>query len=89
MGTHQSDALCSASSGASLAMLLKNLQGKTLASSFNLRSRVPNGTRLENRKSNITTQLSHIFKAFSDFRLVAQIREEIEKVKMFEQIVII
>jgi len=25
--------------------------------------------------------LSHIIKAFSDFRLVAQIREEIEKVK--------
>ena len=36
---------------------------------------------LENRNSNITQELSRIFKAFSDFRLVAQIREEIEKVK--------
>ncbi len=36
---------------------------------------------LEDRNSNITTQLSCIIKAFSDFRLVAQIREEIEKVK--------
>lgn len=31
---------------------------------------------LENRNSNITKSLSHIIKAFSDFRLVAQIREE-------------
>lgn len=52
---------------------------------------------LENRNINITTQLSHtcpepvewIFEAFSNFRLVAQIREEIEKVKTLEQIVII
>lgn len=36
---------------------------------------------LENRNTNITKQLSHIFKAFSDFRLVAQIREEIEKLE--------
>ncbi|MCR4330212.1 MAG: recombinase family protein [Candidatus Roizmanbacteria bacterium] len=36
---------------------------------------------LENRNTNITTQLACIIKAFSDFRLVAQIREEIEKVK--------
>jgi len=36
---------------------------------------------LENRNINITKQLSHIINAFSDFRLVAQIREEIEKVK--------
>ena len=38
-------------------------------------------TWLENRNSNITTQLACIFKTFEDFRLVAQIREEIEKVK--------
>ena len=37
--------------------------------------------QLENRNTNITSQLSHIIKAFSDFRLVAQIREEIEKVR--------
>jgi len=36
---------------------------------------------LDNRTTNITQELSRIFKAFSDFRLVAQIREEIEKVK--------
>ena len=36
---------------------------------------------LENRNTNITKQLSHIYEAFSNFRLVAQIREEIEKVK--------
>ncbi len=36
---------------------------------------------LENRNINITMQLSHIYEAFSNFRLVAQIREEIEKVK--------
>lgn len=36
---------------------------------------------LENRESNITTQLASIFKAFEDCRLVQQIREEIEKVK--------
>ena len=36
---------------------------------------------LENRNTNITQELSRIFNAFSDFRLVAQIREEIEKVK--------
>jgi hypothetical protein len=47
---------------------------------------------LENRNSNITTQLfcitchseafmRRVVKAFSDFRLVAQIREEIEKVR--------
>jgi hypothetical protein len=38
-------------------------------------------SRLEKRNFNITTQLSSIIKAFSDFKLVAQIREEIEKVK--------
>ena len=43
---------------------------------------------LENRNSNITTQLDYIFKAFSDFRLVAQIREEIEKVKISQHIVL-
>ena len=45
----------------------------------------------------VTMQLSHtcpepvewIYEAFSNFRLVAQIREEIEKVKMSRQIVII
>jgi len=37
--------------------------------------------QLENRNPNITTQLSHIIKAFPDFRLLAQIKEEIEKVK--------
>ena len=37
--------------------------------------------QLENRNSNITTQLACIFKTFEDFRLVQQIREEIEKVK--------
>ncbi len=36
---------------------------------------------LENRNFNITTQLSHIYKVFTDFKLIAQIREEIEKVK--------
>ncbi|EKE00318.1 MAG: hypothetical protein ACD_22C00047G0004 [uncultured bacterium] len=36
---------------------------------------------LENRNSNITTQLACIFKTFEDFRLVRQIREEIEKVQ--------
>ena len=36
---------------------------------------------LENRSTNITTQLACIFKTFEDFRLVQQIREEIEKVK--------
>ena len=39
-----------------------------------------NGKMLENRNTNITKQLSHIYEAFSNFRLVAQIREEIEKV---------
>ncbi len=37
-------------------------------------------TLLENRNSNITMQLACVFKIFEDFRLVAQIREEIEKV---------
>ncbi|KKR37798.1 MAG: hypothetical protein UT72_C0032G0009, partial [Candidatus Woesebacteria bacterium GW2011_GWB1_40_101] len=37
--------------------------------------------QLDNRSTNITQELSRIFKAFSDFRLVAQIREEIERVK--------
>ena len=37
---------------------------------------------LENRNTNITTQLASIIKVLSDFRLVAQIREEIEKVKI-------
>jgi len=43
-----------------------------------LRPQNPNW--LEDRNTNITTQLAGIFKAFSDFKLVAQIREEIEKV---------
>jgi hypothetical protein len=38
---------------------------------------------LENRNTNITTELACITKVFSDFRLVAQIREEIEKVKIY------
>jgi len=37
--------------------------------------------QLENRNFNINTQLASIIKAFSDFGLVAQIREEIERVK--------
>lgn len=37
---------------------------------------------LENRNSNITMQLAHIYEAFSNFKLVAQIREEIGKVKI-------
>ena len=37
--------------------------------------------QLENRNSNITMKLSHIYDAFSNFRLVAQIREVIEKIK--------
>ena len=41
---------------------------------------------LENRNSNITMQLSHIYEAFSNFRLVAQIQEEIEKVKLAQGI---
>jgi len=36
---------------------------------------------LENRNCNITTELACIIKTFEDFRLVAQIREDIEKVK--------
>lgn len=36
---------------------------------------------LENHNTNITQELSHIYEAFSNFRLVAQIREEMEKVK--------
>ncbi|MEK7550828.1 MAG: hypothetical protein AAB535_03535 [Patescibacteria group bacterium] len=36
---------------------------------------------LDNRSTNITQELSRIFKAFSDFRLAAQVREEIERVK--------
>ncbi len=35
----------------------------------------------ENRNANITTNLASIINAVSDFRLVVQIREEIEKVK--------
>ena len=34
--------------------------------------------QLETRNSNITTQLACIFKTFEDFRLVQQIREEVE-----------
>lgn len=41
------------------------------------------GYLLENRNSNITTELSRIIKVFEDCRLVAQIREEIEKVRLF------
>ena len=40
-----------------------------------------NINKFASRKLEVTTQLSCIIKAFSDFRLVAQIREEIEKVK--------
>lgn len=47
---------------------------------FILANRDKSSSVLEERNSNITTQLAGIFKAFSDFRLVAQIREEIEKV---------
>jgi len=36
---------------------------------------------LENRNTNITTQLACLIKTFEDCRLVAQIREEIEKVR--------
>jgi hypothetical protein len=36
---------------------------------------------LEKRSFNITKHLGHIIKVFEDFRLVQQIREEIEKVK--------
>ncbi len=35
---------------------------------------------LENRNSNTTTSLSHIIKTFEDFRLVAQIKEEINNI---------
>jgi len=37
---------------------------------------------LENRNINITTKLSNIIKTFEDFKLVAQIREEIERVSL-------
>ncbi len=37
--------------------------------------------QLEKRNFNITTQLSCLIKTFEDFRLVAQIRKEIEKVR--------
>jgi DNA invertase Pin-like site-specific DNA recombinase len=37
---------------------------------------------LENRSTNITSQLACIFKTFEDFRLVQQIRKEIEKVNI-------
>jgi hypothetical protein len=37
---------------------------------------------LEKRNSNITMNLASIIKAFSDFRLVTQIREEIEKLNI-------
>jgi len=36
---------------------------------------------LENRSFNITKYFSHIIKVFEDFKLVQQIREEIERVK--------
>ena len=36
---------------------------------------------LEKRNSNITTELACIAEVFSDFKLVSQIREEVEKVK--------
>lgn len=36
--------------------------------------------QLENHSFNITMELSHIIKVFEDFRLVQQIREEIERV---------
>jgi hypothetical protein len=37
--------------------------------------------QLENRSTNITTELSRIFKTFEDFRLVQQIMEEIENLQ--------
>ncbi len=40
---------------------------------------------LENRNTNITTQLSHIIKAFSDFMLVAQTREEISLINTYQK----
>ena len=39
---------------------------------------------LEDRNSNTTSQLACVFNIFEDFRLVVQIREEIEKINMFE-----
>ena len=38
---------------------------------------------LEKRESNITMQLARVFKVFEDFRLVQQIMEEIEKLKIY------
>jgi hypothetical protein len=54
-----------------------------------LENRNTNINKFASRKLEVTKQLSHtrgepvesIYKAFSDFRLVAQIREEIERVK--------
>ena len=37
---------------------------------------------LENRNSNITIQLACIIKDFSDFRFVAQVREEMDNIKI-------
>ena len=37
---------------------------------------------LEDRSFNITKYLSHIIKAFEDFRLVQNLREEIEKLQL-------
>ena len=36
---------------------------------------------LEKRSFNITKELAYLIKTFEDFRLVQQIREEIEKVR--------
>lgn len=36
---------------------------------------------LEDRDTNITSQFLRIFKVFEDFRFIAQLREEIDKVK--------
>jgi len=41
---------------------------------------------LEKRSINITKELAHIIKVFEDFRLVQQIREEIEKVNQIDKL---
>jgi hypothetical protein len=43
--------------------------------------KIENSIPLEDQNSNITTQLAFILKTSEDFRLVQQIREEIEKMK--------
>lgn len=44
-------------------------------------SKAQNCAWLEKRSFNITKELAYLIKTFEDFRLVAQIRKEIEKVK--------